>query len=145
MKRFDHVSHVLAMIPVLLLASSAQIKSAPRAAKPSDYSFTVNAERLWTDTGLDFEAGDRVHIYGTVLACEGPTRREKAHLPVPSAAGGALLAKLHGEANPIVATPDADLPIIDPSHLYLGINGWHCHGSVKARVHVEWRKLAEKE
>lgn len=119
----------------------AQTANAPRKEPlAKDYSFSISAERLWTDTGLDLEAGDRVHIFGTVLACEGSTPSEKFHLPLPSAPGGALLVKVHAEANPILATPDADLPIIDASHLYLGINGWHCHGSMRVRVHVEWRK-----
>lgn len=119
----------------------AQTAKAPRKAPPpKDFSFTVSAERVWTDTGLDLDAGDRVHIYGTVLACEGSTPSEKFHLPLPSAPGGSLLVKVHAEANPILATPDADLPIIDASHLYLGINGWHCHGSMPARVHIEWRR-----
>ena len=143
MDRNARISLTAAMILLLLSASVAQTESSASKPKPADYSFTVTAERLWMDTGLDLEAGDRVHIYGTVLACEGSTRQEKAHLPVPSAPGGALLAKLHGEAKPIVATPDADLPVVDLSHLYLGINGWHCHGSLKARVHVEWHKRAD--
>ena len=93
----------------LVLAQSS--KTAPKkSAPPQDYSFTVTASQVWTDTGLDLEAGDRVHVYGTVMACEGPTPSEKAHLPLPSAPGGSLLVKVHGETAPILASPDADLP-----------------------------------
>jgi hypothetical protein len=56
------------------------------------------------------------------------------------APGGALLVKLQPEATPILASPDADLPIHVPSHLYLGVNGWQSHGTIPARVHVEWHK-----
>jgi hypothetical protein len=87
---------------------------------PKNYSFTVEANQIWTDTGLDLDQGDRLHVSGAVIACEGPSPSEKAHLPLPSAPGGALLVKLHAEATPIPAAPDADLPIVGPSHLYLG-------------------------
>jgi hypothetical protein len=124
----------------LVLAQSS--KTAPKKSA-QDYSFTVAASQVWTDTGLDLEAGDRVHVYGTVMACEGPTPSEKAHLPLPSAPGGSLLVKVHAETAPILASPDADLPILDPSHLYLGVNGWHCHGTIPAKVHVDWHKRPE--
>jgi hypothetical protein len=131
----------------LLLVSSVLAQSSKtdpkKSAPPQDYSFKVTASQVWTDTGLDLEAGDRVHVYGTVMACEGPTPSEKAHLPLPSAPGGSLLVKVHGETAPILASPDADLPILDPSHLYLGVNGWHCHGTIPAKVHVDWHKRPE--
>jgi hypothetical protein len=112
----------------------------PAAPKPADYSFTISTEHVWTDTGLDLEPGDRVHAYGVVVACEGQTASEKAHLPLPPAPAGALLVKLHGEAGPILASPDADLPIIENSHLYMGVNGWHCHGTIPVKVHVTWHQ-----
>jgi len=131
----------------LLLVSSVLAQSSKtdpkKSAPPQDYSFKVTASQVWTDTGLDLEAGDRVHVYGTVMACEGPTPSEKAHLPLPSAPGGSLLVKVHAETAPILASPDADLPILDPSHLYLGVNGWHCHGTIPAKVHVDWHKRPE--
>ncbi|HST10322.1 MAG TPA: hypothetical protein VLL05_08085 [Terriglobales bacterium] len=112
----------------------------PAAPKRVDYSFTISTEHVWTDTGLDLEPGDRVHVYGAVVACEGQTLSEKAHLPLPSAPAGALLLKLHGEAGPILASPDADMPIIENSRLYMGVNGWHCHGTIAAKVHVTWHQ-----
>jgi hypothetical protein len=131
----------------ILLVSSVLAQSSKtdpkKSAPPQDYSFNVTASQVWTDTGLDLEAGDRVHVYGTVMACEGPTPSEKAHLPLPSAPGGSLLVKVHAETAPILASPDADLPILDASHLYLGVNGWHCHGTIPAKVHVDWHKRPE--
>ena len=131
----------------ILLVSSVLAQSSKtdpkKSAPPQDYSFKVTASQVWTDTGLDLEAGDRVHVYGTVMACEGPTPSEKAHLPLPSAPGGSLLVKVHAETAPILASPDADLPILDASHLYLGVNGWHCHGTIPAKVHVDWHKRPE--
>ena len=62
-------------------------------------------------------------VYGGVLACGGPSLTEKAHLPLPLGPAGALLAKPQPEAKPVVASPDAELPVIGSSHLYLGVNG----------------------
>jgi hypothetical protein len=134
-----------AFLLVSLLFAQSSKTSPKKSAPQQDYTFTVAASEVWTDTGLDLDAGDRVHIYGTVMACEGSTPSEKAHLPSPSAPGGALLAKVHLEAAPILASPDADLPILDLSHLYLGVNGWHCHGTIPAKVHVDWHKRAEEK
>jgi hypothetical protein len=33
-----------------------------------DYRFDVGAEQVWIDAGLDFQKGDRVFVYGRVLA-----------------------------------------------------------------------------
>jgi hypothetical protein len=130
------------MIAFLLTTTSfaQNTQAATNKPRPTDYVFRVATEHVWTDTGLDLESGDRVHVYGKVVACEGQTPSEKAHLPLPSAPAGSLLVKLHGESNPILASPDADLPIIESGRLYLGINGWRCHGTISANVHVEWRR-----
>ena len=130
---------ILGLLFALVAAASAQAPK-PTAPKPQDYSFTISTERVWTDTGLDLEPGDRLHVYGAVVACEGQTPSEKAQLPLPSAPAGALLVKLHGEAGPILASPDADLPIIENSRLYMGVNGWHCHGTIATKVHVTWHQ-----
>ena len=129
------------LFTLVVFAAAALAQNAkPAAPKPPDYSFTISTERVWTDTGLDLEPGDRVHVYGAVVACEGQTPSEKAHLPLPSAPAGSLLLKLHGEAGPILASPDADMPIIENSRLYLGVNGWHCHGTIATKVHVTWHQ-----
>jgi len=130
------------LIASMLTTVSSPLNSQSSTKEPQvkDYSFAVTTEHVWTDTGLDLGSGDRVHVYGKVVACEGQTSSEKAHLPLPSAPAGSLLVKLHGESNPILASPDADLPIIENGRLYLGINGWHCHGTISAKVHVEWHQ-----
>jgi hypothetical protein len=140
-----HVTLALRFFPVFVFLASpailAQNRNTPsQNSLPKDYSFIVEGNRSWTDTGLDLEAGDRIHVYGAVIACEGPSPTEKEHVPLPSAPGGALLLKIHLDGPPILAFPDADLPIVIPSHLWLGVNGWNCHGNVPARVHVEWHK-----
>jgi hypothetical protein len=130
----------VAILAVALAALAQNEKDSSRKPPPKDYSFRVRASSVWTDTGLDLEPGDRIHITGAVTTCEGGSPSEKAHLPLPSAPGGALLVKLHAEANPILASPDADLPIIGASHLYLGVNGWQCHGIIATKVQVQWHK-----
>jgi len=112
----------------------------PTNQPPSmDYTFSIKSSPAWTDTGLDLNAGDRVHIYGPITTCEGPELNQKAHLIVSSAPAGALLAKLHLEADAIPASPDADVPVINPSRLYLAVNGLNCHGRVPVKVQVERR------
>jgi hypothetical protein len=109
----------------------------PSLPSVQDYSLKVDASQPWNDTGLDLEAGDLVHIYGGAIACGGPYPSEKKYLPLPSAKGGSLLVKLHADAQPVSATPDAEIPIVSASHLYLGVNGINCSGTLPAKVHVE--------
>ncbi len=149
---------VLSLGSTLIVQSPAQTASqnsqtAPQKSKttnktakslPEDYSFKVKAHRIWTDTGLDLNAGDRIHVSGAVIACNVPSLTEKAHLPLPSAPGGALLIELHSDGPPILASPDAALPILDPSHLYLGVNAAHCHGTIPVTVHVVWHRREQR-
>lgn len=118
----------------LIAQNSETPANQPVVAK--DYSFTVLASESWTDTGLDLQPGTLVHVYGGVSDCGGPKLDEKTTLPLPSAPAGALLMKLHLDAEPVSSTPDAELPVMDPSHLYLGVNGSYCSGSTLAKVHV---------
>ena len=123
---------ILSVILFSLLGFGQDRPQSPSA----DYKFQVPAGNVWTDTGLDLNPGDRIQIRGGILDCGSPAASEKAHLPLPSAPGGALLARLHAEAPPVSASPDADIPIVDPSHLYLGVNAWGCDGKTAAMVHV---------
>lgn len=126
---------------VVLLATFpvAQTPSAPgvKPAAPGNYSFQVLGKRVWNDTGLDLVRGQSVHVYSGTLTCSGPVPDEKDRLPLQSAPGGALLAKLHLDDDPVLATPDAQFPVLNNSHLYLRVNGGNCTGSLAARVRVE--------
>jgi hypothetical protein len=126
---------LLVLRPASLLAQ--QSKPPSIQVLLSAYTFQVHTSQQWTDTGLDLERGDKIHITGTERACEGPWSG-KEHLLVRSAPAGALLAKIDLDAAPIVASPDLELPILGPSHLYLGINAWQCHGTIPVKVQVEW-------
>jgi len=132
------IAFMLLWQPCSILAQSSN--NAPTSTESRDYTFNVSANRLWTDTALDLHSGDRVHITGAVMACEGPVPGEKLHLILPTAPAGALIAKLNLEEPPVNASPDLDAPIVAPSHLYLGVNGWHCHGQIPVKVQVECSK-----
>jgi hypothetical protein len=117
----------------------------PRTGVAEDYTFSVPADQSWVDTNIDLYPGDHVYILGAVIECAGLNHSSKLDVPIPSAPIGALLAKLQLEAHPVLATPDARLAIIDPSHIYLGVNGWRCPGKIPAKVHVERRATASRK
>jgi hypothetical protein len=123
-----------------MASSVAAQKSATPSKTPivgKDYRFDVDAQNVWLDTGLDIPKGDLVHVYGGVLDCGAPVSPSKNEsLPLPSAPTGALLMKLHDDGKPVLASPDAEMPALDNSRLYLGINGGECTGKLPARVHV---------
>jgi hypothetical protein len=119
------------------VVSAQNSTTSSQAPAGQDYSFSIPASQVWLDTNINLNPGDRVHITGAILDCAGPDITEKAHLLLPSAPVGALVAKLQPQARPVLATPDAEFSISEPSHLYLGVNGWHCPGKIPARVRVE--------
>jgi hypothetical protein len=124
-----------ALVSVCLsLAQNATTPSQPSGAH--DYSFSLPPSQIWLDTNIDLNPGDVVHITGAVLDCEGPKPFEKAHVLTSSAPVGVVVAKLQPNAKPVSATPDAEFSVVEKSHLYLGVNGWHCSGNVPARVGV---------
>jgi hypothetical protein len=127
----------------VIFAQTASTASRNSAAQ--EYSFSVPASQVWVDTNIDLAPGDGVHISGAVIACAGPTPTENQQIPLRSAPAGALLAKVHAEADPVSATPDAELAISEPSHLFLGVNGWRCSGKIPAKVRVEHRAAASRK
>jgi hypothetical protein len=124
--------------PIMAQNSPAPIPE-PAARLPHDYTFNIDAHVPWNDTGLDLMAGELVHVYGATSVCGGPIPGQKYELPLPSAPAGALLVKLHAESDAVLASPDAEFPIIFPSHLFFGVNGVRCTGTVPVKVHIEWQ------
>ena len=94
----------------------------------------VSAAQAWTDTGLDLQPGDVVEISAVsspvnagAPACDPAgisiTTAPSANLPLPSAAAGALIARLHAQgAVPILVGRTGSLQIQEASHLFLGMN-----------------------
>jgi len=136
-------------IPLLLvllfaLVSSCGLAQTTSTAAPAgkDYSFTVPASQPWTDTGLDLQASEVIHISaGTATGC-GPASANPDSstnsLPLPSAPAGSLIAKLHASDTKLLAIGEkTELHIQDASHLFVGPNGGYCSGgtfAVKAHV-----------
>src|SRR5262249_25552912 len=64
---------------------------------------------------------------------------QTSDLPLPSAAVGALIARLHAQgAAPLLVGAAFDLKVEEPSHLFLGLNvstTSACQGTVSVRVH----------
>ncbi len=117
------------------ILGAAQTATTPASDQGKDYPLTLNANQPWTDTGIDLQKGQVVHITGGNASC-GQSATSRQDLPLPSAALGTLLAKLHADATPVVASPDAQFSITEPSHLYLGFNAQSCSGSLPVKVHV---------
>lgn len=128
-----------ALVANPLGAAQATSMSAPATA---DHSFTIaTPTTAWTDTGLDLQTGDVVQIStGAVAGCGPQTSgsgTQESSLPLPSAPAGSLLARLHSQgAAPLLVENGKDIQIQEPSHLFLGINGGNCAGSVQGKVHV---------
>ena len=113
MKRAQHLSFIAAIALVLARPTLAQKSNAPTGKQlAQDYSFTVKSSPPWSDTGLQLEPGDRVHIQGVSAACEGVMPHEKAHLLLPSAPGGALLAKSRRSSLLPMQTCPSSSPVI---------------------------------
>jgi len=127
-------SRIVSRFVFLLVVALGGVAQNDTSAAGKDYSFTVPATPSWTDTGIDLASGDLAQVSGGTVACEGNS--DKSKLPMPSAPLGSLLAKVHTDAAPVLATPNAEISASDSSHLYLGINGLSCNGSVEAKVHV---------
>ena len=101
-----------------------------------DFSFVVPASQEWFDTGIDLQPGELVYVSGGAIFCH-PKTGDRQNLPLPSAQVGALLAKVELGARPVSAILGAELPVIVPGRLYLGVNGANCTGNLPAKVHVE--------
>lgn len=140
--------------PVLLLAMalllcSVALNAAVGNAKSAE--FTVSGSPQWTDTGMDVQAGDKLHItaQGTVtmgnntgVTADGATRGwtdTLRALMVPSAGRGALVGRIGNSdaATPFFIGADGTVNAPIAGRLYLGINADSTQspeGSFKVRV-----------
>jgi len=122
---------------LVLCAASWCAASAAATLQPRQQAdlagHTVFAYRQWQSTGLYLNTGDQVEIraqgqwsYSPVIGLHGPAgggRMAPAYYPLPSAQGGALLAKV-GEAGRVffVGGRRAIFVADRAGLLYLGIN-----------------------
>lgn len=112
---------ILAIMPLC----STELVAQNSGSQESTYQ--VSTAQPWTDTGLDFQVGDRVEISASAAASSSgapacdPTR--------------VLFARLHaGNVPSVLVGAGAELKIDQPSHLFLGLNGTTCQGSVAVTV-----------
>jgi hypothetical protein len=123
-------------IAVLLLATTLLIYSAPRCSASDAKNVTVSGNPQWTDTGMDVQAGDKLHItaQGTVtmgnntgVTADGATRGwtdTLRALMVPSAGRGALVGRIGNSdaATPFFIGADGTVQAPIAGRLYLAIN-----------------------
>jgi hypothetical protein len=118
----------------LLLALSSPAAMCQTTPSPAtDFHFTVTTRSDWTDTGLDLVVGEVIQISAGESNCSTPATTP---LPLPSAAPGALLAKLQAQGDPRTVGPSKEIKIEEPGHLFLGVNGTACAVSFAVDVHV---------
>ena len=113
--------------------------AAQTAAPSQDHHFDVSTKSPWVDTGLDLVSGEVLQIKATGTACTAQTVPSSATntLPLPSAPGGALLARLHSQgAVPLQVDSSKEIKIEEPGHLSMGVNGTNCAGSFAVDVHI---------
>jgi len=143
------LSLLVAMLSICFVQVWAQVtKNAQRII------VQVPATQSWTDSGLDLQAGDVVQI-STAASLVSPSgsgmpacdskgvasaSSQAAALPLPGAAAGALLARLHASGTtPVLVGASTELHIKEQSHLMLGMNMTGnpvCHGGLAVTLHV---------
>jgi hypothetical protein len=114
---------------VVLLCSSILAKGQQNTASPAEYSFTISASQVWTDTGVDLAAGEAVSLKAEAKSGAGDncnpggiTPTASDNLPVPVIASGALIAKTSEKADAELVGNSHELKIEAASHLFLGVN-----------------------
>jgi hypothetical protein len=145
----------LTLLLIAMLVCSAEVWAQANSA-PIEFTYQVSTVQPWTDSGMDLQSGDVIEASASpvpdgqavagVPACDptgaGSAIAQPADLPLPSAPGGALIARLHGiGSTPVLLGASRTLRVDEPSHLFLGINvgaNPSCHGSFAVKI----RKVA---
>src|SRR5579863_6626343 len=133
-----------------LIPSASYLVAQSTSASPLE--FQVTTAQAWTDTGLDLQSGDVVNISATSsISSEKHTAStapvcdpaglsgaaSSGSLPLPSAAPGALIARLNQGSTPVLIGASNELHINEASHLFLGMNisgTPPCQGSFTVKV-----------
>ena len=106
---------------------------------PQENVFTLRTSTAWVDTGLDFQPGEVIQVAASASVSAVPDRHAitspsacgpagmattaaDPNLPLPSAAPGAVIARLHEDSAPVIVGEGTQLHTDGPSHLFLGIN-----------------------
>lgn len=128
--------------------------SAPPRQAEGGIVIQVSAERVWTDTGLIVEAGDRITFdaQGTVRLSAngddtaGPRGARSGRLapgaPMPAIPAGTLIARIDDGPVAAVGNPRASLRVPRDGRLYLGVNDDHAadnRGAFRVSVFIARR------
>jgi len=138
MKRWIFALKVVVIASLVACQSIAQT-TAPTAG--NDYSFNVSATQPWTDTAVEFTAGDALTITASgTQSCDpqGVTSAATQNLPVATALSGALIAKLGAQGTPQLVGSSKEINVDTPGHLFLGVNTAGkpaCEGTFVVKVH----------
>ena len=137
---------VFALCSFLLIQFSlSRFDLAQNIQSPADRLISVPTNQPWTDTGIDLKAGDVVNLAVTVGGESGSCNpvgegEPSANLPVPSAAPGALIAKLSAQdPTPVLVGAVKLVPVNQPGHLFLGVNASGnppCKGAFNVKVRI---------
>jgi hypothetical protein len=139
------MSKFLAVLLMLSMFPAARV-GAQATSSDTEQVFEVAASQTWTDTGIDLKTGDAVKISALATPVTGGQACDpkgegaaSSGAPLPGAAAGGLIAKLHPTGSPVVVGAGSDLHITEVSHLFLGINASGtppCQGGFSVKVEV---------
>ncbi|HME36310.1 MAG TPA: LssY C-terminal domain-containing protein [Candidatus Sulfotelmatobacter sp.] len=138
---------------LLLILFCASQSGAQVASTAQTFTVQVSTAQVWTDSGLDLQAGDVLELSAAAssdqLAASGApacdpngvtAAASPATLPLPNTTAGALMARLHAHgAAPVLVGSFREFHIAEPSHLSLGMNiagVAPCQGTITVTVHV---------
>ena len=117
------------LLALATFASQAMAQSSPTG---NEITIQLSSAKPWVDTGLDLHSGDLLKITASPAspassACNpagsSPAPATTDALPLPTAAAGALIARLHGQTStPVLIGSERELKIEEPSLLLLGMN-----------------------
>jgi LssY C-terminus len=117
----------------------------PSSVEAQEYKFTVPASQLWTDTGVDLQAGSTLALTATPAAggCDpagvAPNNGSTQNLPIASANPGALIARLQENGPISMVGTSQQLRTAEAGHLLLGVNSSGtppCQGSFAVKVQI---------
>jgi hypothetical protein len=145
--RFSSLVVPAAALFIVSVAAAHSARGQSEAAAPRDYSFSVSTAQLWTDTGVDLQAGELLAV--TTAASSGANSCDPAGvsgsaegstgLPVVNAPAGALIARLQADGAPVLVGSSRQLKVEATGHLFFGVNAQGTPpraGSFAVKVHL---------
>ena len=134
-----------------MLAAIGSLPAAENAAKANSLNVSVAGDKKWVDTGMDVNAGDKLHITatGTVdfsdkkgVTPAGASREWKdtlRDLMLLSAGRGALVGQVGNDraATPFLVGADGTVTMLTSGRLFLGVNQdslYKATGSYEAHI-----------